>query len=234
MKDFRRTEVVFPPIVMALVLLWCLGIQAEQPTPTPTPRAQGGKSLAEVAKDKSLKGEGNGKGIVISNENLADYAERGALTTVGKQDSSKGRPVQKSVGLGDPNASSGPPATDEEHEGERQRYWQGQYKRQLNIIVAIQNRMTELDDEIPGLWSDFYAWDDPAYRDGVIKPKLDAALIEREKLDGQLREAQAQLGKIKEDARKDGAQPGWFRGIEASTQSATPIGTPPREYPDVP
>ena len=234
MKDRRLLKGSLSKIGVALALLGPFGAQAEQATPTPTPRAQGGKSLAEVAKDTSLKGEGNGKKIVISNENLADYADKGTLTAVGKKETQKSRPVQKGVGAGDAKSSVGPPAAEEEHLAERRRFWQGQYKRQLNIIVAIQNRIIVLDNEIPALWTKFYAWDDPAYRDGVIKPKLDAALNEREKLDGQLKEAQDELDGIKNDARKDGAEPGWFRGIEASTQSATPIGTPPRDYPDVP
>ncbi|MFV2071253.1 MAG: hypothetical protein ACC742_01190 [Thermoanaerobaculales bacterium] len=233
MKDKILLKGSLSRIVVAVALLGPMGVQAKQPTPTPTPRAQGGKSLADVAKDTSLKGEGNGKKIVISNENLADYADQGTLTAVNKKKTKKNRPVQKGVGAGDSKPSVGLPAAEEEHLVERQRFWQGQYKRQLNLIVAIQNRITVLDDKIPGLWTQFYAWDDPAYRDGVIKPKLDAALIEREKLDGQLKEAQDQLDEIKADARRDGAEPGWFRGIEASTQTATPVGPPPREYPDV-
>ena len=68
--------------------------------------------------------------------------------------------------------------------------------------------------DIEVMQQDFYSRDDPAYRDGVIKPQLDAALKKREQIEEQLREAEPKLDKIKEDARKDGGQPGWFRGLE--------------------
>ena len=48
----------------------------------------------------------------------------------------------------------------------------------------------------------------------MIKPKLDEAMARRQKLETDLQEAQAKLSKIQEDARRDGAQPGWFRGFD--------------------
>jgi hypothetical protein len=57
---------------------------SDEPTPTPTPRPAGGQSLNEVAKNKKLKGDKEGStggSIVITNENLADYASKGGLTT---------------------------------------------------------------------------------------------------------------------------------------------------------
>jgi len=192
-----------------------LTIWAEQPTPTPTPPPAAKRSLAEVAKDKELKGGEKGKGIVITNENIADYAEKGLLTTVeDKEAKTQLRPLHQG---GSTETGGVPPAAASGPTEERKRYWQGQYTRQLELVASIKKQMEDLDFEIPGLWRDFYSWDDPAYRDGVIKPKLDAALLQRDKTEADLEKAETRLKEIKDEARQDGAEPGWFRGLTAPT-----------------
>jgi hypothetical protein len=202
-----------------LILGSALGL-ADQPTPTPgpTPKAEENqKALSEVAKTKPLKGAENGKSIVITNENLADYAAKGSLTTVtGKGESAKSgrRP------LTDPSNTVGmveAPSGAVSHTDERRRYWVGQYERQLQLIASIKNQIQDLDRQIPGLWRDFYSWDDPSYRDGVIKPKLDQALKLRERLEADLSREEPRLQEIKSNARQDGGEPGWFRGISPPT-----------------
>ncbi len=202
-------------VSLVAAAIWCGGAlyaAGPTPTPTPTPRPSGGQSLNEVAKDKQLKGTGKGTSIVITNENLSEYADKGGLTTAKEKEAGKGsrRPVR-----GDATDSSvtvlGP--TDPLHMDERQRYWVGQYQNQINMVTSVKRQIAVLDAEIPGLWNDFFARDDPAYRDGVIKPKLDASIKRRERLVEQLATAEPRLQEIKEQARRDGAQPGWFRGI---------------------
>jgi len=202
-----------------LILGSALGL-ADQPTPTPdaTPKAEGSKkALSDVAKTKPLKGGEEGKSIVITNENLADYAARGSLTTAtGKSETSKSgrRP------LTNPGTTTGmveAPSSAVAHTDERRRYWVGQYERQLQLIASIKNQIEVLDNQIPGLWRDFYAWDDPSYRDGVIKPKLDDALKRRERLEADLAVEEPRLAEIKTGARQDGGEPGWFRGISPPT-----------------
>jgi hypothetical protein len=200
----------------ALAICAALAVQAaDSPTPTPTrtPRPSGGNSLNEVAKEKELKGAEKGKSIVISNENLSSYAEKGSVTAVdeGKKKQPNRRPVR------DTTKVEVQPPSDPAHTDERRRYWQGLYKRQIDLIASIRNQITILDETIPGLWRDFYAWDDPMYRDGVIKPKLDEATARRTRLEQRLIDAEARMSEIKEDARKDGAEPGWFRGIKLPT-----------------
>ena len=77
----------------------------------------------------------------------------------------------------------------------------------------MKKRLADLNREIPGLWTKFYSWDDPAYRDGVIKPKLDRDLQEAKELQKKIPEEEAKLDQIREQARRDGALPGWFRGL---------------------
>ena len=100
---------------------------------------------------------------------------------------------------------------------DRKRYWQSRYEQQLDLVGSIEEQIGILDYEIPGLWRDFYSRDDPAYRDGVIKVKLDEALARSERLEGQLKEEEERLDQMRAEARKDGAQPGWFRGMEKPT-----------------
>jgi hypothetical protein len=197
-----------------LVLVGAGLVAGAEPTPTPTPRPAGGQSLTDVAKDKKLKGdskEGSGGQIVITNENLADYASKGGLTTAkpgAGQTSGRAIHTGPSVSVLDPKAAA---AT------ERMQYWQQRYMQQLERIATLKRMIADLDYEIPGMWRDFYAWDDPAYRDGVIKPKLDAALKRRDSLEEQLRQEEPKLDQIKESARKEGAEPGWFRGLQEPT-----------------
>lgn len=217
----RQTSILF----LAAVLV-ALPVRAEEatPTPTPTPRPAGGTSLSEVAKEKHLKGTEDGKAIVITDENLSEYADKGSVTspTSGSSSSSKRRPVRDPL-LNPGMKVIGP--TDSSHTDERRRYWVNMYQRQLDLIASMRRQIQVLDEEIPGLWSDFYAWDDPAYRDGVLKPKLDAALERRERLEQQLQEAEPRLAEIKSQARRDGAEPGWFRGVSVPTP-VPPTPTP--------
>jgi hypothetical protein len=213
-------------VVMAAALclsagLW--GSAADPPTPTPTrtPRPAGGTSLNEMAKDTELKGAEKGKEIVITNENLSEYADKGSVTAVSGADTSNLRPVR------DPAKVDQVTSNDPENSDERRRYWQNEYKRQVELVASIRYQITVLDGEIPGLWRDFYAWDDPMYRDGVIKPKLDQAMARRQGLEEQLVDAEGKLSEIKEQARRDGAEPGWFRGI------SVPTPYPPTPTPEI-
>jgi len=191
--------------------LWAFSADPPTPTPTKTTRPAGGTSLNEMAKDTELKGGEEGKAIVITNENLSEYAEKGSVTAASGADTPNRRPVR------DPMKVEVVPPSDPEHTDERRRYWQNQYKSQVEIVASLRYQITVLDGEIPGLWRDFYAWDDPMYRDGVIKPKLDAATARRTKIEADLVAAEKRLSEIKEQARKDGAEPGWFRGIKIPT-----------------
>jgi hypothetical protein len=190
------------------------------PTPAPTPRPQGGQTLAGMAKDTTLKGGGDGTPIVISNENLAEMAEQGSVTSVtrGGTAADGRRPVRQGsdVTIVEP---------DPEHTDERERYWRNRYRTQVELVTSLQRQVEALDQEIPGLWRDFYSRDDPAYRDGVIKPQLDAALAQRQSLDEQLAAARPRLDEIKDQARRDGGEPGWFRDLP-DPPPPLPVKTP--------
>ena len=199
-------------LIAIFVLVGTVGVAAE-PSPTPTPRPAGGQSLADIAKDKKLKGDTTGSesgSIVITNENLSDYASKGGLTTA----KPGGNPATHGVHAGT-NVRIIDSETSEENK--RKHYWQQRYLQQLERIAAIKRQIEGLDSEIPALWNDFYSRDDPAYRDGVIKPKLDRSLERRESLSAMLKDEEPKLAQIKEEARKDGAEPGWWRDVKEPT-----------------
>ncbi len=81
-------------------------------------------------------------------------------------------------------------------------------KAQIN---SQESRIESLQSEIDQLRNAFYAQDDPAYRDGVIKPKWDDRLNQLESAKSDLEKAKAGYASLQEDARKSGALPGWLR-----------------------
>ena len=186
------------------------GICADQTTPTATPAPAVTPvpgSLAAAARRIKLKKPENGdKGIVITNENIGEYAAKGSLTYAS--------------GSGTPSTATAPPGPDglpgqpsEKDKGHKRDYWRKRYKDQVKRIEEMKKRLAELNREIPGLWTQFYSWDDPAYRDSVIKPKLDKSLQEAKELQKKIPAEEAKLDRIREQARRDGALPGWFRGL---------------------
>jgi len=224
-----RTSAAAGLLCSALVLA-ATGRADEEPTPQPTrqptPRAtptptRGPTSLADLAKNLELNtGAGGGEGLVISNSNLSDYANKGQLTgagagTPGSVDKSKPRPARPD--RVNPEEAAIPQSPEEAKEQGKMEFWRGRYARQLQNVETLKEKIRQLDLEIPQLWSKFYAWDDPAYRDGVIKVRLDQALEEREAYSAQIAEQEAELAKIKVEARRDGALPGWFRGLPTPT-----------------
>lgn len=204
---------------MILFLVACVAVMAvaDEPEPTPkpttTPTAKSGNDLSSVAGQIKLNKEAAGAtgSIVISNENLPELAGKGHVTEVTKPGSqSGGRPLAdvQGEGAGIEGEAAGYAET-----AERKEYWQAAYTQQIEAIKTISLQIEILDQEIPGLWRDFYSWDDPAYRDGVIKPRLDELLARRQKLEVDLQSGQTKLQEIKQQARRDGGEPGWFRGL---------------------
>jgi len=211
---YRIRETARLTALTGALAIFGVAMAAEEPTPTPTPRPAGGQSLTDIAKDKKLKGDSAGSSsgsIVITNENLADYASKGGLTTAkptGKNAATRGVHAGTNVKIIDSETSE---------ESKRKHYWQQKYLQQLDRIATIKHQLEELDLEIPALWTDFYARDDPMYRDGVIKPKLDRSLKRRDDLAALLLEEEPKPAQIKEEARRDGAEPGWWRDIKEPT-----------------
>lgn len=212
--------------LMAVLLLGILAasLAADDPTPTPTPTP-----TPEVTPTPPSGAESAVRPtpIVITNENLKEFAEKGRLTTVGEattkptprasdpgRDYDRSRARAEETGLTPEMAATyGVELENPAAERERRDYWRSRYLQQKKRIEALEEQLEHLSSEIPRLWNQFYATDDPAYRDGVIKPQLDQMIERHDEIEKELVEARELLPKIKTDARRDGAQPGWFRGL---------------------
>ena len=84
-------------------------------------------------------------------------------------------------------------ADDRPRRGREEELLASRYEQQMNLVGLHRGADRVLDREIPGLWRDFYAWDDPAYRDGVIKVQAGRGAGPRsERLEEQLEIEQAQ------------------------------------------
>lgn len=218
-------------LVLLIIASSAMTVVADEPEPTPkptaTPSPKGGSDLSSVAGDIKLNKDvaGTGGSIVISNENLPELAGKGHVTEVTKPGSQDGRRSLSSVQGGGSSAQNQAPEYAEL--AERKVYWQTEYKQQIELITGIYTQIEVLDQQIPGLWRDFYSWDDPAYRDGVIKPKLDEALARRQELEVDLQAGQTRLEEIKQAARQDGAEPGWFRGLGSVPTPKPTVGIMP-------
>ena len=229
MKSLASKTVIIVDVVGVAFAGGAISYAESEPTPTPTPRPGGGKSLTDVAKDKKLNTDAagtTGGSIVITNENIQDIAAKGKVT--------EAKPVVNRSAVGPNAAGVEMYDPDEQQALHRKYYWQQKYVQQLSKIQALRRQIQQLDSEIPGLWNDFYSRDDPAYRDGVVKPKLDQTLNRREQLEEQLAQAEPVLEQIKIDARKDGAEPGWFRELNLPKFKPSESSEPERVIEAVP
>jgi hypothetical protein len=201
--SMMETRTVLVLLGLALIVSPAFG---EDPTPTPTPTpAPGAKSLAEVAEETARNLEQQeGETIVITNKTIdPEYGkelEDGTIKVNPTPMPWQAKPVD-----GGRKAA----------EQAKREKWQKLYLEQLALVAGLTGEIADLDSEIPQLQNDFYKWDDPYYRDNVIKPKLDKAMQRRAELKEQLAKEEAAVPKLLDEARRDGAKPGWFRGIKA-------------------
>jgi hypothetical protein len=193
------------------VLLFLLAAQAgaaPPPTPTPTPRlnillsrssaeaASPTGSLSDVAKRIKLKLP-EGQPRVLTNQTVKQLAEGVELTT-----------TQGSAGAG------GYAPVGEAQESPKKAMWQQRYRAAVARVAELEAEVKRLEGEVSRLETDFYAHDDPAQRDGVIKPAWDTAVADLNKARSDLVEARSKPEEVLDEARRDGALPGWFRGLD--------------------
>ncbi len=212
-------------------LAWAgLLLAAATPTPTPTPTpvptspigillnkggstsAPRGQSLAEVARHIKLKLPAD-QPRRLDNAAVKSLAEGVQLTTA--------KPAHSS---GQSSLASG-------FDESRKRYWQQAYAEARARIPAQEKHVADLQSEAARLQQDFYRWDDPAYRDGVIKPAWDRALA-------QLAEAKKELEALRKGpevvlaaADREGVPPGWFREPLPPARAGRVQPRPPQETP---
>lgn len=163
-----------------------LAAPTDEPTPSPTPRPG---TLAAYASRTSLDRravDGETGRVIITSENLAELAEGGAMT-VGAP--TKGPPVP----IGQRGGAEA---------GERGR-WRGRYMKQSEVIAKLKRRRAGIEAEIDRINRESLSAQNLA--------RLDRAREKLRLLDQEIRRERTELAKIVREARRHGAQPGWFR-----------------------
>jgi len=170
-------------ICVISVLAAAASVAAESPTPTPAPRPG---SLAAYASRLTLNrpmAVDSSDHLMITNDNLQVFAAGGAVT------------------LGSASTNGAAP-TKQPDAAERAR-WRKAYFKQRDVIAGVERRRTLLEVEIDQI------------EDGQLTPRnlarLDRAEAKARVLEEEIRHERGELAKIVREARRHGAEPGWFR-----------------------
>ena len=161
-------------------------------------------SLIEASRAaRAMKDTAPPPAIVIDNENLSDYADRGKLTIVSPGAVPDDEPVDGVSAQQDAG-----PAKDEE-------YWRSSARELRELWAEAEEDITALSERADSLRLRFYAEENVYLRDSQIKPAWDRVL---DRLDTARRQAvqyENELDTLLEEGRRAGALPGWLReGIE--------------------
>ncbi len=194
----RDLVVVFGGVAaMIAVVGYCDPPPRSTAVPSPTPSVSSRQSLAEYAGGQTLQRSPSAdkKSIIITDENLRDWASGKELTAVTRKTS-------KSPG----------PGFDLETEAPRV-VWRDRVQQRLGVIHDLESETSGLESEIAGLWKLFYACDDPDERDQRLRPRLKQRIARQRKLSVELEAARVDLQKLLAEARRNGALPGWFRDL---------------------
>jgi hypothetical protein len=202
MSTFARHRVLLVVLAAALPAVGA----APKSTPTPTsavPRLTGGfgKTPAPPSKHAGPK-----KGLKITNESLVTEPDKGKVST------SDVKPAPTPTAPARSQRST-TPGSDEAAEptGEGEEYWRAEARRVRERVTALREEIARLEDEVKKRESDFYSWDDGAYRDRVIKPEWDKAREQLATARQELPVAEKDLADLPDRARRAGVPAGWLR-----------------------
>jgi hypothetical protein len=166
----------------------------------PAPSAPVGEptSLAEAAARERLRRQGEAPpAVVINNKNLAEYAAGGVLTIAEPAmvaAEADGAEAETPVG----------PSIEEAYWRQRGLEIRRRWRESVDRIPELVARVEELRQR-------FYSTDDPAYRDGEIKPLWDKALADLEEARWRAERGAEEVLDYLEEGRRAGALPGWLR-----------------------
>lgn len=164
---------------------------------------------------------------VVTDATLKQQAARGQITVaevppkpIEEEREAEGAEVAEAVTAPAGGEGETPP------EAEPELYWRRRVRDARLRWRAAVEQVTELEESAAALRWDFYATDDPFYRDSQIKPAWDRALAQLEVARQSAEFEHESLQLILEDGRRAGALPGWLReGLELEPASAEePLG----------
>jgi hypothetical protein len=195
------------PRALRLVVLFAAGLSSvaalPRPTPTPEPRLTGGFGKTPAPPPKHA---GPKKGLKITNESLVTEPDKGKVST----SDVKPAPTPTARALTPRSTTPGSnEAAEPAPEGEES--WRAEARRVRERVTVLREEIARLEDEVKKRESEFYSWDDGAYRDRVIKPAWDKAREQLATARQELPVAEKDLADLPDRARRAGAPPGWLR-----------------------
>ena len=177
-----------------------------EPTPTPAPKLTGGFGKAPVAPRSAARETGKSGPLRITNDSLVTDTAKGKVSTSQRPASTTPDPARTVAPS--PAALPGVAAADA---GQGEAYWRDEARRLRERVAELREAIVRLEADTKRLEADYYAWDDGAYRDRVIKPSWDRAREELATSRFALPVAEKELSELPDRARRAGALPGWLR-----------------------
>jgi hypothetical protein len=184
-NDKLRTSYQTSCLPLVLVSIATM-VFAEEPPPKPTPRPG---TLGAYARSITLKRsalEDEAGRLVLTNDSVAAHGA-GAAITLGAV------PTTKRDGLNKADGTSS---------AERSK-WRAAHKKQQRVIVGLERRRSLLEVEIDSLENQRLTLQTMA--------RLQASEERLQLLDREIAVERAELARIVREARRHGAEPGWFR-----------------------
>jgi len=171
-------------VVASVLLIPATGFSADHPRPTPRPGTLGAYART-VTLDRSLLDDSATR-VILTNENVADISENatitlGAVVTVGHD-------VSKATGGG--------------NSADRAR-WRAAHRKQEKVIADLERQLSLIEIKIDDL--------ERQQLTPRVLARLDRAEAERRHVEQEISRARNELSRIVRDARRHGAEPGWFR-----------------------
>lgn len=174
------------------------------------------KTLAEAAaaaREKRRREDRPRASVVIDNDNLASFGAGGQVTVMAPGTGAP--PVGEEEAAGDASVGAESAAAPGEGGPRDEAYWRGRARDLRTRWADAAREIERLEDRTAQLRWDFYAEDDPYYRDERIKPEWDRALDELRRARQDARAYRDDLAELIEEGRRAGALPGWLReGVE--------------------
>ena len=196
-------------VVAATLALGSVSAAPPEPTPTPAPKLTGGFGKAPVAPRSAAREPGKSGPLRITNDSLVTDTAKGKVSTSQRAPAAATPDPAKTPGPNVLPAAGSSVAPADAAQGEA--YWRDEARRLRERVVELREAITRLEADTKRLEADYYAWDDGAYRDRVIKPSWDKAREELATSRFALPVAEKDLAELPDRARRAGALPGWLR-----------------------
>lgn len=184
-----------PPTLLAVIALWPAPASTAQETPTATPvPPRREQRLADYARRNRLErpaAEPDGDPLVITNDTVDRLADHGVLTSCTPR-------ARASPAMPRPTPV---PAS-------RRAHWRRQVEAQRARIARTTDELARIDARIDSLEDAAFDGGSKAYR---LWAKVDEAKRQRQVVERRLDREQSELSAIVRAARREGAEPGWFR-----------------------